>query len=513
MPDSTLPTPKIEFALTSGALDTPVWGDASSYLIPSDFSIRRGRQDETSPVQAGRATLTLDNRGRTFDPENPAWTSYIKPMRWVRISMVWAGITYILFTGHVETWRPTYSMRGEAICKVSCVDAFGTFFAKQTIGGESFSHPLSSQPMVITNDQYYPAFAGEDLIYRQIPQPIARKMTAGFDGQVDTPGGVYVTFNGTNTSNAGITETLVLTGTNPLLTTAATFKTVTRIGVAALSNSNVFVLGDIGQAVIIGMNNAFASEYSGAALTSLLTATAWPAADRSIQSGVSQIQAYTVKGGNVLSYAQQIADTEAGTIFISRDGKFTFINRHALLNRVSAATFGDGGGAELPYGEPFELDYGERYIFNSARGQRVGGLAQSAQDVTSSNAFFSREYPSRGQTLQTNDIEVADQVAFRIERYKNPNTRVAQMSPVGAKNPSAAWPVILGAELQQIHTITRRPGGAPITKIGVLENISYTMSGAANLQVTFGYSPATIGNYMVFDDPVLGQFNNNAFAY
>jgi hypothetical protein len=81
-------------------------------------------------MQAGEASVTLDNRDRRFDPSNTAGPYYpnVVPMRHLRIRAT-EGSTYDLFRGFVEDWGQQWSGPaplglGDAVCEVHVVDAF-----------------------------------------------------------------------------------------------------------------------------------------------------------------------------------------------------------------------------------------------------------------------------------------------------------------------------------------------------------------------------------------------------
>lgn len=503
----------IEVSFTTDPLATPSYTAISTYLLDEGFSIRRGRSDETGSVPAGRATLTLDNTDRRFDPEYTGgpYGVNVKPMKRIRISMVWSSVTYVVFAGYVENWQPDYDIRGRSICRVTCLDAFATFFARQNVGGEVLLRVCPPMPQIITNLTFFPSFDNTIVTILPLPQPVNRKLRAAFAGTVATASGIYITYSGTDTSGTLIAETLVLSGTNPSLITTAIFASLTRITIYAPFDNNVFAPSDIGAPLTLSIDSALPQEFSGNALATLLNAAGWPSGDRSIQNGKSLIQGYSVSGGSVLSYAQAITDTEGGVLFISRDGLLTFKNRHNRLILTTTATFGDGGGAELPYADA-QLDYGERFIYNTVRLTRAGGAEQSVQDGPSSLAYFPRAYPSKSGLLQTTDNEVANQAAFYLGSSKDPRTRITSLRINGEASPSTLWPVLLAADLQQQYTVIRRPpGGGTITKTGVLESINFTMNSNTALEVEWGFSPSDAGQFWVLGTSALNSTTRLAY--
>lgn len=101
-----------------GLLDTgtlgpdQVWTDVTEWV--QSWSTRRGSSRVDGPVlryDPGTLTLLLDNGDRRFDPTNlagpyvSAGLTQVTPRRAVRVSAVWAGVTYPVFRGFVDAWK------------------------------------------------------------------------------------------------------------------------------------------------------------------------------------------------------------------------------------------------------------------------------------------------------------------------------------------------------------------------------------------------------------------------
>lgn len=117
---------------TTGNLDTAVLGptsptfsqDISAYARGG--STGRGAQRELDRVEAGTATLVLDNTDGRFTPlltSSPYYPN-ILPMRRIRISGVWSAVTYPVFYGFVERWPVTFPGEKDTEVTISIVDGF-----------------------------------------------------------------------------------------------------------------------------------------------------------------------------------------------------------------------------------------------------------------------------------------------------------------------------------------------------------------------------------------------------
>lgn len=131
------PTISIQIDFAHGpltALASNTWTDVTDYVI--SFSTRRGRADALSRMEAGTATLVLDNSDRRFDPTFTSGAYYpnVVPMKKIRIRATYSAFTYDLFVGHVASWPPDWPGGLDATTTIEVVDAF-TFFASVKLNG------------------------------------------------------------------------------------------------------------------------------------------------------------------------------------------------------------------------------------------------------------------------------------------------------------------------------------------------------------------------------------------
>ena len=122
------PIVAVEWSPTTDPLETPVWeGIAGWRAVQTD----RGRQNELDQIQAGTASIVLDNRDRRFDPLYTAGPNYgnVLPMKRFRIRGSQGGTTHDIFQGFVDSWDQSYVNPNDATVEVRLTDFFAVLNA------------------------------------------------------------------------------------------------------------------------------------------------------------------------------------------------------------------------------------------------------------------------------------------------------------------------------------------------------------------------------------------------
>ncbi len=117
-----------EFGWTSNpstAIGSTTWTDESVYV--RDVTSSRGRNTENGTFDAGRLSITLDNRTRRFDPNYAAGALFgnLLPMRRVRVRATFNAITYPIWHGFVDDLPQAYDISNkDATVTIQCTDGF-----------------------------------------------------------------------------------------------------------------------------------------------------------------------------------------------------------------------------------------------------------------------------------------------------------------------------------------------------------------------------------------------------
>lgn len=259
----------------------------------------------------------------------------------------------------------------------------------------------------------------------------------------------------------------------------------------------------------------FPAQRSDLRVAAILDAIGWPAALRSIATGVSFLDPITLDRVSALEHLQQVADSESGRLFIDASGNVKFVDRHAPYLTTSSATFGE---SEINYVD-VTFAGGDQLIYNEILCQRAaeGAAVRSAVDATSQGDYFTRTL-SRTGLLIDNDNEGEDKADFELSIYKDFRPRIVGMHLKGESQPATVWPQALGRELGDRLLIRKRPpgGGTLIEQESFLEKITHRV-GVGTWDTDFGLTAIGIGyqiypggkSFFVLDDATKGLLGGN----
>jgi len=115
---------RARYTTDDASISSPVWQETSI----REFDFTRGRSSTLSEFETGQATLTLDNRTRTFDPLNNA---LIRPFSRWWIYEEFSGAVEDLFRGYAISYVNEWPEKGkDAIAVVTLMDELGVLAAQ-----------------------------------------------------------------------------------------------------------------------------------------------------------------------------------------------------------------------------------------------------------------------------------------------------------------------------------------------------------------------------------------------
>jgi hypothetical protein len=236
----------------------------------------------------------------------------------------------------------------------------------------------------------------------------------------------------------------------------------------------------------------------------LLDYAAWPAADRTLDTDSPLVGPLVPNGQTAMSEMYTAAGGDLGEIFITPDGKFTYRGHRWQLghNLAASATFGDGGGAELPY-QDVTLTFDDTQIFNRATASATVSGVSTAFDFSDATSITAYGESARdlGTVAVTNGNVVQNTVEWVVSHYKDAILRAEQVVVNPRRSASTLFPVVLAAQVGTRWTLVRRPQnvGSSISQDVIVQSVSHSI-GLAEWQSTFtlAQSPSAAGvNYWI----------------
>ncbi len=231
-----------------------------------------------------------------------------------------------------------------------------------------------------------------------------------------------------------------------------------------------------GECDIRGQYEMFVQALSGDMAAAMLDGVNWAAEDRNLDTGLSEIVPSTPEFQTVLPYLQSIADGELGQLFVDTRGRVTFHQRDTRFSSpydTSQATFGDGGGAELPYTD-LVPDYDLERIYNEVTVTRTvnNATTHTASDSTSQSKYLYR--PMSLTPPLADDADAASMATYLLSILKDPALRFHELKVQPQADAANLWPQVLGLDIPSRITVKARPpGGTLITQDCHIEQISH----------------------------------------
>ena len=225
----------------------------------------------------------------------------------------------------------------------------------------------------------------------------------------------------------------------------------------------------------------------------------WPQVERDIQDGNATVTGDDLEG-NALQYLQKVEESEAGLIFMDKEGRVAFRER-LFQPAVDVPTFTDSGQG-IPY-EVVAVTFGTDLLVNDVTVTSTAGTA-TAVDATSRVTFGVTEL-SIDSLLAAGSLQgLADFILFRFSR---PEYRVETIGVNLRALTPAQREEVLGLELGDQANLIFNPGpGGDISVRNRIIGISHEV-GVDEHRVTFSLEALPF-DFFILNDPVFGKLDN-----
>lgn len=252
-------------------------------------------------------------------------------------------------------------------------------------------------------------------------------------------------------------------------------------------------------------------EKAGARINSVLDRPEinWPSPLRDIDTGSVDLAANPVSAdNNALQYLQNVAASDPGYVFVTRDGKFAFRDRRKAPTSQNLVQLGEGG---IPIGA-LEVVYGSELLFNRVTVSKQSGGTAIASDVASQNSYGIRDLTISDLQLQ-NDADLIDIALGYASQFSQPEYRFDSVSVALEKLTPAEQAQILGLEIGDICQISFTPNGIAPQIVRYLEvrEINHNISVEAH-RVDLGFDETRYAP-LVLDDAVFGKLDVGTLSW
>jgi hypothetical protein len=224
----------------------------------------------------------------------------------------------------------------------------------------------------------------------------------------------------------------------------------------------------------------FSEQKTGARIHSVANIAGIPTSTRVIDTGVDDVMAQTVEGGNTGDHARQVARTDRGLMFFDGRGYLIFqAGNYRTTNARSTAsrgTLGPTGSVDIvTLGAP-QFHSPSSLIRNEVTIRRPGGVDHTATDPASRARYGPRSHSD--ELLLKTEALAATRAADLLADYKDPQLRVRAIAFNPARSPGQ-WDHALGVQPSDRYTWRFEPDqGAAIVRDVFVEGVSDRWVGA-----------------------------------
>ena len=220
--------------------------------------------------------------------------------------------------------------------------------------------------------------------------------------------------------------------------------------------------------------------------------------------GQVEIPALDLDGQNRLEHAQAVTETDGGVLFSDRNGIVAFQDKHHRTKneRTVRATYGNGGGSELPF-TMIEPEFDEARLFTAAAITPSSGTVQTAENATAVADHWKRT--KELTTLHVSDNEALAMAHAFANNYSVPRTRIPGIRLTPALVGSSMWATVFGHEISHRIKTVDRPFGATVNREHFVEGIRGSFS-AESFDIALGVSLAELdGDFLLIGTGEIGD--------
>jgi hypothetical protein len=260
------------------------------------------------------------------------------------------------------------------------------------------------------------------------------------------------------------------------------------------------------------------SELSGARVNRVLDLPEvdWPEELRQIDDGNSVLLDSSAEGVSALEYLQNVATSEFGNLFISKDGDLVFKERNAAPSNPDLIFTDDlspSSSIKIPF-SAVQAIYGSENLYTRIFLGNTDIVPEEVlvENETASIVYGARTYSNSNLLVQSED-DLLDLANFLLATYQQPLYRFESVSVILDKLDDTQTDAVLDLEIGDIVQIHFQPSGIPPAIELPARIIGISHSWELNVKkVSFTLETLNFGIF-VLDSPLLGQLDDDRLGY
>jgi len=230
----------------------------------------------------------------------------------------------------------------------------------------------------------------------------------------------------------------------------------------------------------------------------------WPSADRAIDLGQTDLGADVIaEGTSAIDYLRTVSSSEPGDLFMSRDNKLTFYDRHPKAPG-DVITFTDNGDG-ITY-QNIKVVYGSELLYNQIVLSNVNNVTATAEDANSISQYGILNYSADG-LLVSSSTDLANIAVLTASKYSTPEYRFDSLDLILDKFSSTIQNQLLSMELGDLVQIVFTPNQIPpsISKYAEVIRISHDITPRGHV-MSLGFSTIDYG-FWTLSHPAFGRLS------
>jgi hypothetical protein len=235
----------------------------------------------------------------------------------------------------------------------------------------------------------------------------------------------------------------------------------------------------------------------------------WPSALRDLDAGAVDLAANPVPAETgALQYLQNIAGSDPGYVFVTREGSFAFRDRRKAPTSADLVQFGEGG---IPVAS-IAVTYGSELLFNRVTVSRQNGGTAIASDIDSQNSYGIRDLVV-SETQLAYDDDLVDFAVGYASLFSRPEYRFDNISiSLESKSP-ANQAAILALEIGDICEFRFTPNNIPpqIVRYVEVREINHNIQTSFHT-VELGFEETRYAP-LILDDAVFGKLDVGTLSW